>query len=317
MPFTMHPEVGATLFALFGANPPKSPAGDVKGRREALDGMFDMLADQGPKISGVESKDFTTKTSDGHEMILRWYTKTGATPPGSAVLYAHGGGMIALKIEHYDEVVKRYVFRTGVPFLMVDYRLCPEVQAPVPVTDTYAGLKYLVDHASELGVDPSRIGIMGDSAGGGISASLAHYIKLKGGPAVKRQILIYPMLDDKNVEVDENIAPYATWSYDDNITGWQALLGDKMGKENVDPIEAAGRMTVKDARGLPPAYIDVGELDIFRDEDLQYASTLGKAGVECEFHMYPGVPHAWGEFVPELQSARDAMENRCRVISSL
>ncbi len=222
-----------------------------------LDGMFAMLADQGVKVSGVESKDFKVKADDGHEIILRWYTKTGATPPGSAIVYAHGGGMIALKIEHYDEPVKRYVSRTGVPFLMVDYRLCPEVRAPVPVTDTYAGLKYLVDHAQELGVDPSRIALMGDSAGGGISASLAHYIKQKGGPNVKKQILIYPMLDDRNLETDPNTAPYATWSFDDNKTGWGALLGDKFGTDDVDVLAAAARATVKDCEGLPPAYIDV------------------------------------------------------------
>jgi carboxypeptidase C (cathepsin A) len=121
----------------------------------------------------------------------------------------------------------------------------------------YAGFKWLHEHASELGVDTSRIAIMGDSAGGGITASLAHYIKLKGGPAAKKQILIYPMLDDKNLEVDPNTAAYATWTFDDNKTGWGALLGDKMGSDNVDPIEAAGRMTVEDARGLPPCYMDV------------------------------------------------------------
>lgn len=217
----------------------------------------------------------------------------------------------------YDEAVKRYVSRTGVPFLMVDYRLAPEVKAPVPVSDTYAGLKYLVEHSSELGVDPNRIGIMGDSAGGGITASLAHYIKLKGGPAVKKQILIYPMLDDRNIEVDENIAPFATWTTDDNKTGWGALLGDKMGTENVDPIEAAGRMTEKDARGLPSTYMDCGELDLFRDEDMEYAQKLGRAGVECELHIIPSVPHAWEVFAPDAQVSKEVIETRCRVIKAI
>lgn len=229
----------------------------MKGRRELLDGLFQMLINQTPAGKDVSTKDFTTKAEDGHEILLRWYTKNDTQPPGSAVLYAHGGGYIAIKLEQYDAVVKRYVSRTGVPFLSVEYRLAPEVKAPVPVTDVYAGLKYLVSNAVELGVDPQRIAIMGDSAGGGITASLAHYIKLKGGPAVKKQILIYPMLDDRNMETDDNIAPYATWTRDDNETGWTAVLGDKRGKDDVDPIEAAGRMTVADARGLPPTYIDV------------------------------------------------------------
>ncbi len=188
-------------------------------RRQNLDALFALLIQQAPGVQDVESRDFHAKAEDGHDIICRWFTKKGAALPGSAIAYAHGGGYIALTIDQYDEIVKRYVSRTGVPFMMIDYRLAPEVKAPVPVTDTYAGLRYLVDHATELGVDPSRIGIMGDSAGGGITASLAHYIKLKGSPAVKKQILIYPMLDDRNLDSDPNIAPYATWTADDNKTG--------------------------------------------------------------------------------------------------
>lgn len=265
----------------------------------------------------VDTKDFHTKAEDGHEIICRWYTKKDTPASGSAILYAHGGGMIALSIEKYDQLVKRYVTRTGVPFMLIEYRLAPEVKAPVPVTDTYAGLKYLHDHAAELGVDTNRIAIMGDSGGGGIAASLAHYVKLKSGPPVKKQILVYPMLDDRNVKADEHLAPFATWTYDDNKTGWGALLGDRCGGDDVDPIEAAARMTVQDAKGLPPAYIDVGEIDIFRDEDLEYARKLGMAGVECEFHLAPGVPHAYEGFAPDSELSRRAIEDRCRVIQAI
>ena len=258
MPFQLNPEIGAALGALIGPNPPPPPpAGDVNGRRQLLDGLFGALISQAPGVTDVDRQEFKTKADDGWEVTLRWYTKKSSPSPGSAIAYAHGGGYIALTIDQYDEIVKRYVTRTGVPFMLIDYRLAPEVKAPVPVTDVYAGLKYLFENASELGVDPKRIAIMGDSAGGGIAASLAHYIKLKGGPAVAKQILIYPMLDDRNLEVDANIAPYATWTTDDNKTGWGALLGDKMGKDGVDPIEAAGRATVQDAKGLPPCYLDV------------------------------------------------------------
>ena len=208
-------------------------------------------------MKDVDVKEFKAKAEDGWAVTCKWYTKQNHQLPGSAVAYAHGGGYIALTIEQYDENVKRYVSRTGVPFLLIDYRLSPEVQAPTHVKDVYAGLKYLVDHAKELGVDPSRIAIMGDSAGGGITASLAHYIKQKGGPAVKQQILIYPMLDDKNIEEDPSLSAFATWTTADNKTGWEAVLGDRRGQDGVNPIEAAGRMTVDDAKGLPPCYLDV------------------------------------------------------------
>lgn len=158
---------------------------------------------------------------------------------------------------------------------------------------------------------------MGDSAGGGITASLAHYIKLKGSPRVVRQILIYPMLDDRNIHPDPAIAPFATWSTDDNITGWTALLGDRRGADDVSVLEAAGRMTPAEARGLPPAYIDVGELDLFRDEDLEYARNLGRGGVSCELHLVPSVPHAYESFAPESDVARFIMDKREQVIKAI
>lgn len=225
--------------------------------------------------------------------------------------------MIALTIEHYHHVISRYVSRTGVPFLVVDYRLAPEVQAPTPTTDAYAGLQYLHSHASELGVDPSRIAIMGDSAGGGIAASLAHYAKLNHGPAIAKQILIYPMLDDRNTTLDPALAPFAAWSTDDNITGWTALLGDRIGGPDVKTIEAAGRATVADVQDLPPAYIDVGELDIFRDEDLQYARTLGQGGVSVEFHLIPGVNHAFEIVAPQSQTGLFAIAQRQKAVLSV
>jgi acetyl esterase/lipase len=186
--------------------------------------------------------------------------------------------MICLSVTSYNEVIKRYVSASGVPFLAVEYRLAPEVQAPVPVTDAYNGLRYLYDHASKLGVDQSRIAVMGDSAGGGIAASLTHYARYQtGAPKIAKQILLYPMLDDRNTVDDPNMTPFLIWTIDDNKTGWGALLGDRMGSDNVRPTEAAARMTVQDAEGLPPAYIDVGELDLFRDECLEYARKVSQS----------------------------------------
>ena len=270
-----------------------------------------------PKIPDVETKDFYAKAEDGHEILCRWFYKKDAPQPGSAICYAHGGGMICMDVPFYDPIIKGFVTRTGVPFLAVDYRLAPEHKAPTPVTDTYAGLKLLHEKAGELGIDPKRIGIMGDSAGGGITASLAHYIKQKGGPSVAKQILVYPMLDDRNTEPDPLIAPFLLWSTDDNKTGWGALLGDKIGSDDVPPIHAAGRATIEDLKGLPPAYIDVGELDLFRDEDLEYARKLGKAGVSVELHLMPDVPHAFEAFAPQSEVARRTAGNRDRFIKTI
>nr|OQO20589.1 hypothetical protein B0A51_10036 [Rachicladosporium sp. CCFEE 5018] len=319
MPFTMDPEVGQVMGALLGSEPPPPLAvGDVNGRRERVGGLFAALFSQAPAIPDVSVKTFTTKAEDGHEIGLHWYTKQGASSsPGPAVCYIHGGGMICLGPEHYDIPMKTYVTHTGIPFLLVDYRLAPEVQAPVPVTDSYAGLKYLFDHASELGVDPARIALMGDSAGGGIAASVTHLAKQIGGPKIAKQVLIYPMLDNLNTSEDPDTAPFATWSVDDNKTGWGALLGDKAGSGSVPVTHAAGRASIEDLKGLAPAYIDVGELDIFRDEDLEYARKLGKAGVSVEFHLYPGVPHAFEAFAPTTTIGQAAVGNRLKFLAGL
>ena len=125
-----------------------------------------------PTPADVTITDFHTVADDGTQLLLRWYVKAGAAP-GPAALYLHGGGMILGSVALYDGPVARYVSSSGVPMLSVDYRLAPEHPHPIPVEDAYAGLLWLSEHADELGVDPGRIAVMGDSAGGGLAAGLA------------------------------------------------------------------------------------------------------------------------------------------------
>ncbi len=127
--------------------------------------------------------------------------------------------MILSNVSLYDGPVARYVSATGVPFLSVEYRYAPEFPAPTPVTDCYAGLRWLAANATELGIDPTRIAIMGDSGGGGVAASLAIHARYQGGWAIAKQVLIYPMLDDRNTTPDPDLVEFAVWTYDDNATG--------------------------------------------------------------------------------------------------
>lgn len=323
MPFQLDPEVAAPLAALLGGGeaPPQAPVGDVKTRRDMCDIMIETLKTKVPRtldVSNISHKDFHTKTADGHDLLLRWYSKTGSqkeTTP--AILYIHGGGMIAMSIDHYDYAFPVYVQQTSVPMLAVDFRNAPESPGLIPVGDCYAGLEWLHANAPKLGVDPARIAIMGDSGGGGLAACLAHLVLKKNGPKIAKQILIYPMLDDRNTIPDEHLVPFATWGYNDNATAWQAILGSKCGKDGVLPEEAAARMTVAQAKGLPETYIDVGELDIFRNEDMEYARKLMLAGVSTEFHVYPGVPHAWEGFSPNADVSKRAVANRFKAIMSI
>jgi acetyl esterase/lipase len=204
---------------------------------------------------------------------------------------------------------------SGVPLLSVDFRFAPEHPYPTSVEDCYAALQWAHKNATELGVDPARIAVMGDSAGGGMAAGVALMARDRGGPALAAQILVYPMLDDRTTTPDPEIEPYAMWTTDDNITGWGCLLGDTAGGDDTPPYAAPAR--AQDLAGLPRTYIDVGQLDIFRAEDIAYAERLAVAGVDVEFHLHPGVPHAFEVFAPESAVARRAQADRARVLRSI
>ena len=316
MPFTLDPEIAAGFAALnerFGEVQPM-PVGDVASRRKVYDSLQRVIHGQLPAPDDVTITDYETTAADGAQLLLRWYEKRGAHP-GSVVLYVHGGGMMLSSVEIYDRPVSRYVSATGVPFLSVEYRYAPEFPAPIPATDCYAGLRWLAAKAPELGVDPARIAVMGDSGGGGVAASLAIYARDQGGPAIAKQILIYAMLDDRNTTPDPELTEFAPWTYDDNITGWGALLGSAAGGPDVSPYGAAARLT--DFAGLPPAYIEVGELDIFRDENLAYAQGLLAAAVSTELHVHPAVPHGFEAFVPDAEISQRSAKDRHRALKSI
>jgi len=319
MTFQLDPEVAAVLAQLAdvsGPMPTPPAAGDVTARRLALNAMLEHANNVAQPIApDVEITEHTVTTADGVALRARWY-RLPTSDSQAAVLYLHGGGMILGSVPIFDGTVSRYVARTGVPMLSLDYRLAPEHPHPTPVDDAYAGLQWLTAHAGELGVDPARIAVMGDSAGGGLAAGVAIAARDRGGPAIAHQILVYPMLDDRNTVPDPELVPFAVWSYDDNTTGWDALLGS--GHERATQVDAhAAPARLVDARGLPPAYIEVGQLDIFRDEDVRYALTLSHAGVPVELHLHPGVPHEYDAIAFDTDVARRAQADRYRVLRAL
>jgi acetyl esterase/lipase len=291
--------------------------GDIAGRRVNGHQMFDYVASTWQPSPGVETEKHVLTTADGATLDATWYHIPTAQP-GSAVLYLHGGGMI-LGLEHlgrvYDLAVREYVAASGVPMLMVDYRLAPEHPDPTPVQDCYAALCWLAGNAATLGVDPARIAVMGDSAGGGLAAGVSLMARDHGGPAIAQQLLIYPMLDDHVHPPDPQLLPFLTWTYDDNITGWAALLGERAGTDDVSPYAAPARAS--DLAGLPDTYIDVGDLDIFRDEDINYARRLADAGVATELHLHPGCPHAFEALARHADVSRRAIADRVRRLRAL
>jgi acetyl esterase/lipase len=305
MTFTLDPEVAEALapFAAEAARSTPPPVGDVATRRATLEAVFRYGDTAQPFPDDVTLTDHELTTADGATIRMRWYARKDASgDPSPAALYMHGGGMIVGDIGMFDGTVSRYVSASGTPILSVDYRLAPEHPHPAPVEDVYAALVWLHEHAAELGVDPARIGAFGDSAGGGLAAAVSILARDRNGPAIAKQILVMPMLDDRTVTPDPQLAPFAVWTWDDNRTGWAAH---------------AAPARVADPAGLPAAYIEVGQLDIFRDEDLTYALRLGQAGVPVEFHLHPGVPHEFDFIAFNSAAARRVIADRVRALASL
>lgn len=316
MPLVLDPEVATVLAAAMAttlAEAPVAPRGDARALRQQSNIALGAADCEVPDSPQVFKEDHQVRAADGSTIRARWYTKTNSSP-GSAVAYFHGGGMVSGSVELYDRFVARYVHQTGVPFLSVDYRLAPEFPGATLVQDGHCALAWLVERADQLGVDPHRIAVMGDSGGGGVAAGVGIAAREAGTPLAK-QILIYPMLDDRNLEPDPHIAPFATWTYDNNYTGWHALLGDDLGTSRVASLAAPARLT--DFSRLAPAFIDVGELDIFRDEGLRYALELTRAGVSCELHLRPGCVHGFDRAAPNALVSQLSWADRYRVIATL
>lgn len=227
------------------------------------------------------------------DVRVLYFEPIDRTTPTAALVWIHGGGYVFGSADRNEILCRQIAADTGAVVASVDYRLAPETRAPGLVHDCYAALAWLHGQADELGVDRGRIGIAGASAGGGLAATLAILARDKGEIPVAFQALIYPMLDDRTAStVDPH--PYAgefIWTPSDNRFGWTSLLGTEPGGDDVSPYAAAAR--VESVEGLPPAFISVGALDLFLEEDVEYANRLIRAGIPTELHVYPGAFHAY------------------------
>ena len=200
----------------------------------------------------------------------------------------------------------------------IEYRLAPEAPYPAPLDDSYAGLLWTAQHAEELGIDPDRIVVAGASAGGGLAAGLALLARDRGEVSLAFQLLIYPMIDDRNVTPSTRIEGLPVWSRTANELGWRCYLGELSGSDDIPAYAAATR--TESVAGLPPAWIGVGSLDPFRDEDIEYASRMLAAGITAELHVYPGAPHGFEMIVPtsavSIACQRDMTEALRRALSA-
>ena len=263
-----------------------------------------------PAIEGVTSYDRFAPCRQGDpDVRVRVYRPDDQPGRLPALLWIHGGGYVMGDIEQDDRLMKQLAKRIGCVAASVDYRLAPEHPFPAPVEDCYAALKWLSANAGELGVDPSRIAIGGASGGGGLCAGLALMTRDRREVKPSFQLLIYPMIDDRNVTpASHAITDPRVWNRESNRLGWKAYLGRDGGGPDVSPYAAASRAT--DMTGLPPAYIPVGALDLFIDENIEYAQRLIQAGVPTELHVYPGAFHGFDLFAPSAKVSKQFKADR-------
>lgn len=226
------------------------------------------------------------------DVLLTILRPSGGVTTPAALYYIHGGGMyLGSRLTFISSFVD-HVLAYGLVAVSVEYRLAPEHPHPAPLEDCYAGYVWASEHAAELGFEPGRIVVMGGSAGGGLSAGVALLARDRNGPRMRGQGLYCPMIDDRNDTVSaRQYDGLGIWDRQSNHWGWQFLLGDAAAGPDVSPYAAPARAT--DLSGLPPAFIDAGACEVFRDEDVEYAMRIWATGGEAELHVWAGAFHGF------------------------
>jgi acetyl esterase/lipase len=233
---------------------------------------------------------------------VRVYTPSERAVDG-AVLWIHGGGMVLGFAAQDDRHCLDVATRLGVLVVSVEYRLAPEHPFPTPVDDCHRAWRWLQENAAGRGVDPGHVVVGGQSAGGGLAASLVQRLHDEGGPQPAGQWLFCPMLDDRTAaNRDLDRVRHFLWSNRSNRAGWTAYLGTAPGAPSVPDYAVPARR--ESLAGLPPAWIGTGDVELFYDEDRAYAAALTAAGVECELDVVPGAPHAFERISAKAPVAR-------------
>jgi acetyl esterase/lipase len=278
------------------------------GRRRLL-----AAAAAGIIADGVEIRTEYVPASPEHPAVRVLIQESTDRPrPSGALVWIHGGGLVMGCAEQSLELCSRFAAELGIVVISVDYRLAPENPFPAGLDDCAVVLDWVAEHADRLGIARSHIAVGGDSAGGGLAACLAQLALDRGGPPICFQLLQYPMLDDRTALRTDRDA--IVWSRTSNRYAWSAYLAHPVTQNEPRPYASAARRD--DLTGLPPAWIGVGTIDLFHDEDVDYANRLRAAGVPCELHVVPGMYHAAEHVAPTAPSMRAFRDAMCAALRS-
>ncbi|KAF2443430.1 hypothetical protein P171DRAFT_464181 [Karstenula rhodostoma CBS 690.94] len=321
-PSQFDPEYLQWLMSVFPPGATLPSFNTVPEMRPSTEGMIRALYATFPAQPSITQTTHTVTSADGTPIeVLRFSPPhpAGAQEATPAILHFHGGGHVANNVSMFAPALAELASLTSIPVFSVEYRLAPEHPFPAALEDGYAALTWLSTSAPSLGIDPSRIAVMGESSGGGLAAGLALMARDRAfAPRVKKMLLVYPMLDDRSITLNP------AWNPEDRTVKmltmcWGAYLpahlkaGDPEAK--VSPYAAPGR--AEDLAGLPEALVEVGTLDELRDESVRFAGRLGEVqGAKVELRVWEGVPHGF-DAAREIGVSKRAVEGRVAFLKGL
>ncbi len=282
---------------------------DIVARRQAMSAFRNAAPKaEFPQLHVSEH----TYPGPGGELSLRLYQPQSAKTPSPGLIYIHGGGMVMGDLDTQDENLREMATELQIPIASIDYRKAPEHPYPAAPEDCYAGVCWIFENAAAMGMERDNIGLMGASAGGGLALAAALMLRDRQGPTLNYLLPIYPMIDDRHhTNSSTEVVDIGIWDREGSIEAWQWYLGGNEADAYAAPSRA------EDLANLPPTYIDVGDLDLFRDEDILIAQRLSAAGVPVEFHLWPGAYHASEMFAPGAALSKRIWATRYTAIRRL
>lgn len=276
---------------------------DIVARREAVAGLLAAMVADLPPNEAVATEDRVVPGDP--DVTVRIYRPVGAVGDLPGLFYIHGGGMILGGLDGEDLTAAMLCQQLQAVVVSTDYRKAPEHPHPAQVTDCFTTYRWMTAHTGELDIDPDRVAIIGASAGGNLCLATALMARDQGAAQPCFIMPSCPMLDPTNsTPSSHEITDIGIWDRAGNIEAWGWFLGGKAPDQYASPILA------DDLSGLPPMYIDVGDVDLFRDEDMAFVARLTQAGVSVEFHLYPGSYHVSERFAPEAPLSQRIWANR-------
>lgn len=271
--------------------------GDIAAGRQMADAAAAQMLAQHSPVGRVDQQDVLIPGPENEPIRLRVFKPEGVQTPAPLLLWMHGGGFVMGSLDMDTAYLQRLCIETSCAVVSVDYRLAPEAPFPAALEDCYAALVWVADHGVERGLDSNRIAVGGLSGGGGLAAALSLYARDQGNSPVQYQLLLCPMLDDRNTTASSHMELTGlAWDRRNNINAWGAYLEGRVPagevyREHVSPYAAPAR--ADDLSNLPPAFISVGSVDLFMDENINFARRLVACGVKADLHVYAGAFHAF------------------------